>query len=246
LQRLLPSWIREGVLLPLGRVAPLGKRYHRALDNLLAERDDVARQLHWVAGLDPALKPALLSRELREAIRPGAPEAILAPFLGPVGAPSSVVHRLMALDMHTWLVDDVLTKMDKMSMAASVEARVPFLDHRLVEFVASLPLAVKLQHGAKTLLKHAVQPLVPPSTIRRRKHAFQVPLDQWLSGPLRGFVRDTLLDRRARSRGWFDAPVLERLLATNGARPPTDGQSVWTLLCLELWARAFLDGDRAR
>src|SRR6266516_5568182 len=246
LQRLLPSWVRQGVLLPLGRVAPLGRRYQRALDNLLAQRDDVTRQLHWVAGLDPALKPGLLSRELRDAIRPGGPEAVLAPFLGSVGVPAEVMQRLMALDMHTWRVDDVLTKMDKMSMAASVEARVPFLDHRLVEFVASLPLAVKLQHGAKTLLKHAVKPLVPPSTIRRRKHAFQVPLDQWLSGPLHGFARDTLLDRRARARGWFDAASVEKLLAPNGARPPTDGQSVWTLLCLELWARAFLDGDRAR
>jgi len=135
--------------------------------------------------------------------------------------------------------------MDKMSMAVSVEARVPFLDHRLVEFVASVPLAVKLRHGAKTLLKRAAAPLLPPSTIRRRKHAFQIPLGAWVSGPLAGFTRDILLDPRARARGWFDAKRVESLLRHDGRGPQRDGQSVWTLLCLELWAREFLDRDAA-
>jgi asparagine synthase (glutamine-hydrolysing) len=242
LQQLLPSWMRERVLLPLAQVAPLSSRYKTALDNLLAERDDVSRHLHWIAGLDPALKRELLSPGLRDAIPQGASEAVLAPYLGVAAHTSAeVVHRLMALDMHTWLVDDVLTKMDKMSMAVSVEARVPFLDHRLVEFVASVPLAVKLKHGAKTLLKRAAAPLLPPSTIRRRKHAFQIPLDQWVSGPLLGFTRDILLDPQARARGWFDAKRVEALLGHNGRAPSRDGQSVWTLLCLELWAREFLD-----
>jgi asparagine synthase (glutamine-hydrolysing) len=132
--------------------------------------------------------------------------------------------------------------MDRMSMAASVEARVPFLDHRLVEFVASLPLDVKLANlGTKTLLKRAMAPLLPRATVRRRKHAFQIPLDQWVAGPLRDFVHDTLLDKTARERGWIDTKKLEGLLGKNGTRPKIDGQSVWTLLTLELWARAFLD-----
>jgi asparagine synthase (glutamine-hydrolysing) len=149
----------------------------------------------------------------------------------------------MELDIKTWLVDDVLHKMDRMSMATSVEARVPFLDHRLVEFVASLPLRVKLANlGTKTLLKRAMAGLLPAATIRRRKHAFQIPLDQWVAGPLRDFVRDTLLDKRARERGWIDTARLEHLLERNGNVPAIDGQSTWTLLSLELWARAFLDG----
>jgi len=241
LQRLLPSWLRERILLPIGQVTPLSARYKTALDNLLAERDDVSRHLHWIAGLDPALKKELLSPALRDAIRPNGSEAVLAPYLGNAASTTEVVHRLMALDMHTWLVDDVLTKMDKMSMAVSVEARVPFLDHKLVEFVASVPLAVKLKHGAKTLLKRAAAPLLPASTVRRRKHAFQIPLGPWVSGPLAGFTRDILLDQRARARGWFDAKRVEALLGHNGRAPSRDGQSVWTLLCLELWAREFLD-----
>jgi asparagine synthase (glutamine-hydrolysing) len=160
----------------------------------------------------------------------------------------------MDLDFHTWLVDDVLHKMDRMSMAASVEARVPFLDHRLVEFVASLPLRVKLANlGTKTLLKRAMEPVLPATNLRRRKHAFQIPLDQWLAGPLHDFVRDVLLEKRARERGWIDTEKLERMLPVASATDQPsrgftpresarlDGQSAWTLLSLELWARAFLD-----
>jgi asparagine synthase (glutamine-hydrolysing) len=101
---------------------------------------------------------------------------------------------------------------------------------------------VKLANlGTKTLLKRAMAPLLPAAAIRRRKHAFQIPLDQWIAGPLRDFVRDTLLDKKARERGWIDTGRLETLLGTNGNRPQIDGQSVWTLMSLELWARAFLD-----
>jgi asparagine synthase (glutamine-hydrolysing) len=94
---------------------------------------------------------------------------------------------------------------------------------------------------------------LPPRTIRRRKHAFQIPLEPWLAGPLSGFVREILLDQRARARGWFDMKGVERLIgagngvaraASRSAEPRLqsgDPQSVWTLLCLELWAREFLD-----
>ena len=80
----------------------------------------------------------------------------------------------------------------------------------------------------------------PPA--QRRKHAFQIPLDQWLAGPLAGFVKEILLDARARRRGWFDTRRVEALLTCNGNGPAADGKSVWTLLCLELWVREFLDG----
>jgi len=132
-------------------------------------------------------------------------------------------------------------------MAASVEARVPFLDHRLVEFVASLPLEVKVKNvGTKRLLKRAMRAVVPRATLRRRKHAFQVPLDEWVFGSLRPFVSDTLLGRRARERGWLEPQRVEALLKPGATAHSRRGQSIWTLLCLELWARAFLDGDRSR
>ena len=248
LQQLLPPALRERILLPLGRLAPLSPRYRRALENVLAERDDVARHLRWIGAVDPELRRALLGPRLRGRVPAGAAEARIARYFGDGGRGSAdVLHRLMTLDMDTWLVDDILTKMDRMSMAASVEARVPFLDHRLVEFVASLPLEVKVKNvGTKRLLKRAMRAVVPRATLRRRKHAFQVPLDEWVSGSLRLFVSDTLLGRRARERGWLEPQHVEALLEPGATAHSRRGQSIWTLLCLELWARAFLDGDRSR
>lgn len=91
-------------------------------------------------------------------------------------------------------------------------------------FVAGVPLSIKLKHGPKTLLKRAAAPLLPSTTVQRRKHAFQIPLEPWLAGPLKGFVREILLDQRARSRGWFDMKGMEALLAPNGRS--ADGQSI--------------------
>ncbi len=248
LQRLLPAWVRERLLLPLGRHAPLSPRYKLALDNVLAERDDVSRHLHWIGAITPASRHELLSASLRDVSPPTRAEDRLAPYFADAkpGA-ADTFHRLMALDVDTWLVDDILTKMDKMSMAASVEARVPFLDHRLVEFVASLPLEVKVKNaGSKLLLKRAMRGIVPDATLRRRKHAFQVPLDEWVSGSLRDFVHDILLGRRARERGWLEPTRVEALLGNHAASAPRRGQAIWTLVCLELWARAFLDCDGRR
>ncbi len=248
LQRSLPAAVREGLVLPLTRLAPLSRRYLHALENVLAERDDVARHLHWIAAVEPGLRRELVGPTFASHAAAGVAEARLAAYFADGDRrPGDVLQRLMGLDMDTWLVDDVLTKMDKMSMAASVEARVPFLDHRLVEFLASLPLAIKAKGvGTKPLLKRAMRGVLPAATLRRRKHAFQVPLNQWVRGSLRDFVRDVLLDRRARERGWLDATRVETLLSSRDRPWARYGQSVWTLLCLELWARAFFDGDARR
>jgi len=115
-----------------------------------------------------------------------------------------------------------------------------------VSFVTSVALAVKLEHSAKTLLRRAVALLQPAATIRRRKHAFQVPLAELVARSLRGFVRETLVDRHARQRGWFVHEQAEKLLSPDAVRGVSYGQSGWTLLCLELWARSFLGGHSGR
>jgi asparagine synthase (glutamine-hydrolysing) len=130
-----------------------------------------------------------------------------------------------------------------MSMATSVEARVPFLDHHLVEFVAALPVSLKIRTlGTKQLLRHTMCDFLPPHTLARRKHAFLVPVDQWLRGPLRDFLRETLLTERARQRGWLDPTVVEAMVDAHRTGTASYGQQIWNLLCLELWARVFLDG----
>ena len=244
LQSLLPATFRERVLLPLGRLFPIGQRYRKGLENLLAERDTAARYMHWIANFDPTLKAQVIAPDLRAAVR-SRTEAPITAYLGTgMGvSPADLIHRLMALDMHTWLVDDILTKMDKMSMATSVEARVPFLDHHLVEFVAALPISLKVRTlGTKRLLRRAMADLLPPHTLARRKHAFLVPVDQWLRGPLSGFLRDVLHTRQIKKRGWFDPRQVEAMVDAHTKGITLYGQPLWNLLCLELWARAFLDG----
>lgn len=242
LQRILPASLRERVLLRLGQVLPIGPRFRKALENILAERDDASRHVRWVANFDPMLKNRVVSADLRAVLQDKA-EAQVAIYLnGEDGSLEDLVHRLISLDMHTWLVDDILTKMDKMSMATSVEARVPFLDHRLVEFMAVLPVPLKIRIlGTKRLLRRAMRGLLPPHTLARRKQAFSVPVDKWLQGPLHDFLRDILFSDRAKKRGWFNLAEIEAMVA-NHMRGGGHGQPLWNLLCLELWARAFLDG----
>jgi asparagine synthase (glutamine-hydrolysing) len=132
---------------------------------------------------------------------------------------------------------------DKMSMAASVEARVPFLDHELVEWTAALPVGVKLRNlRGKRLLRRAMRERLPRQTRTRRKQAFVVPTDEWFRGDLREFAGDLLLSRRLRERGWFNPPQITALLEAHWAGR-SHGQALWSLLCLELWARTFLDRE---
>lgn len=245
LQQLLPRALRERVLLPLGAALPIGPLYRRRMENLLGEWTDAERHVRWIANLGGDAKRELLTPALEGVLDQRAAEAMVERYLngGPAGA-AEIVHRLMMLDMKTWMVDDVLTKMDKMSMAASVEARVPFLDHQVVEFVTGLPSTVKVRNlGTKRLLKHVMRGQLPEATLRRRKHAFLVPVDAWLQGPLRGLVRDVLLDERVGRRGWFRPTRIRQMVANQEAGRGTSGQAVWNLLCLELWARIFLDKE---
>ncbi len=240
LERLLPAAFRRA-LLPLARVAPIDSRRRKALHNILGEADTAARHVKWIANFDAALKAQVLSPGL---LQPAAhAEGIARTYLG-ADAPglTDLVHRLMALDIHTWLVDDILAKMDKMSMAASIEARVPFLDHHLMEFMTALPVSVKVRtFGTKRLLRRAMRAILPPHTLTRRKQAFAVPVDEWLRGPLREFAGDVLISKTTRERGWLSPDGVHRLFDAHVRGDGSYGQPLWNLLCLELWARVFFD-----
>ncbi len=151
---------------------------------------------------------------------------------------------LQHLDLTRYLPLDVLTKVDRMSMAHSLEVRVPLLDHRLVEFAATLPLEDRLRgRSTKHLLKRALSGLVPEAILQRPKRGFAIPLGRWFQGPLRGFARDLLLSPHSFARDVFERPALERLLSG-----PSDGDlglKLWTVLSFELWCRAFLSGSPA-
>jgi len=152
----------------------------------------------------------------------------------------SLVNQMTYFDLKASL-PALLHVEDRTSMAASIESRVPLLDHRIVEFMASIPPNIKFAGGRmKHLFKEAVRSAVPPVIFERKdKMGFPTPLTQWTKGVARDFVRDTLLSTRARQRGLYDTAAVEKALANEHEF----GRVVWGLLCLELWHRIFIDRD---
>jgi asparagine synthase (glutamine-hydrolysing) len=135
-------------------------------------------------------------------------------------------------------------KQDQMSMSTSIESRVPFLDHVLVEFAARLPVQMKLSgFTTKRVLREAVRGLLPASILTRPKMGFPVPFAAWASGRWHEALRDVLLDRRTRERGITDAGAVRRLLDDHRAGTRRGGDAIWALVNLELWYRTFIDGD---
>jgi len=135
-------------------------------------------------------------------------------------------------------------KQDQMSMAASIESRVPFLDHKLVEFAASLPDQWKLSGWTtKRILRRAMKGVLPATILNRPKMGFPVPFSTWMRGQWNAVARDVLLDRRARERGVIDPAGVERLLADHASGRTDGGDRIWSLLNLELWYRTFIDKE---
>jgi asparagine synthase (glutamine-hydrolysing) len=154
----------------------------------------------------------------------------------------SLLSRLLYLNARTYLLDDLLPKMDRMSMAHGLETRSPFLDRPLAEYVATLPDDFKRSGGkGKVVLKKAVADLLPPAILKRKKHGFGVPLGSWFRGELRPLVEDTLLDR-PRLGGRLDTGVIRRLFDEHVQGRGDRGHQLWTLLTLELWMRKHAFG----
>ena len=154
-----------------------------------------------------------------------------------------MLDRLLYTDLKTYLVE-LLMKQDQMSMAASIESRVPFLDHKLVEYAATLPDEWKLNGWTtKRVLRESMKGLLPDSILNRPKMGFPVPFAHWTRGAWNGVAREVLLDRRSRERGLIDPQAVDRLLTDHAAGRTEGGDRIWSLLNLELWHRTFIDQE---
>ncbi len=155
-----------------------------------------------------------------------------------------VLDQMLYIDTKTWLPDDLLIKADKMTMANSLELRVPLLDHRLLEFSASLPPHYKLNgFTLKYIWKRALSKRVPGKILNRKKAGFPVPYESWLRNNLRDQVRAILTDRKTIERGYFQKATVEKLIDANNDCG-TYSKEVFSLVALELWQRMFLDGEQ--
>jgi len=188
-------------------------------------------------GFYPALQARLVGRD-------SGPDKSLDQVYDPYFQAVSHAHplnRMLYVDAKVWLPDDLLLKADKMTMANALELRVPFLDHKLVEFAAQLPISMKQNGGTgKVLLRRIMQDILPNSILHRPKKGFPVPMLAWLSGPLRQFTRETLLATDSACRRYFDPVVLQEIVG--GQETGADRQrELWTLLIFEFWHRIFIE-----
>ena len=208
----------------------------------LCQPDETSRLVNWFPLFNPDTKAALLTDDIKAILRRGSsPEQVFAACLARTDA-TDPLSRMLSLDTLLWLPDDLLARGDKTSMAASVEARVPLLDHTVVEFAAALPSHLKVRRLArKYLLRKVASRWLPREITHRRKQGFPVPLSVWFRQDARAFVRDLLSPAAVRRRGLFNPRYVETLLDRNDRGDNSCGPPLWALLNVELWYRLFID-----
>src|SRR5262245_11677540 len=256
LARYVPSWFRRQLLpgmmglvpaavfnLAFDYPAALGERgKQKVLDYVpltgLQTLPEAYR--HLISLFDSRDTPDLYSAEFAAAVRNGNHRANHALS---VGAAAPFLNHAIHLQFEHWLADDILTKQDKMSMAHGIEARVPFLDHELVEYVLRVPPRLKIRSGqTKLLLRKYAARVLPPAVTSRRKMPFYVPLDKYFSHPsFQQLMDDTLSENAVRNRGLFKPQAVERLRRSLHAGEFVYLKQAFSLMMLELWFRMAVD-----
>jgi len=233
--RKLPAAIRQGVLEPLCQLTGNGKlREYARLAALPLEKRYLG-----VPYNDSRYKQVLYTDDLWAAV--GTNDDPLAAYYYQTRE-SDALSRMLYNDLKTWLVDDLLIKADKMTMANSVELRVPFLDYRVVEYAASIPSHMKIRRGqGKWILKKAMRNRLPDEILDRTKMGFPTPLRLMLQEGLSGYVYDLLLSERSVNRAYFKSEAIETLIREHVTKKVDHHIVLWKLIVLEEWHRQFVD-----
>ena len=238
---ILPLGVRKPIFGLLGNVYPKADwapRVLRAKTTFQAlARDSVGAYFHSVSLMSDEMRAALFSPALRAQLGGYNAVEVLRRHAAHAGT-DDPLSLIQYLDLKTYLVGDILTKVDRASMAHALEVREPLLDHPLIEWLATLPSSLKLRRGeGKYLFKKALEPLLPEAILYRPKMGFAVPLASWFRGPLRQRVRDALLGSTLAQTGMFNASFLRRLVEQHqsGARDYSAG--IWSLLMFESFLR---------
>ena len=244
--RRMPALLREQAIEPLVNLLPSSelrrgrvrdvKRFLRA-----ASLPPVQRYLQWVSVMDVKTKSALYTEDFRRLVGGHDPAAILSPWFAQANG-KGLVDALLLTDTLTYLPNELLAKVDIATMAVSLEARSPFLDHHVIEFAASLPENLKLRGlTTKYILKQVLKKLLPAENLTRRKMGFGVPIGAWFRGQFQELLRDTLLTERFLNRGIFNARAIQQLIDAHTRGERDHGPQLYVLLMLELWYNRFID-----
>ncbi|PIE34626.1 asparagine synthase (glutamine-hydrolyzing) [candidate division KSB3 bacterium] len=229
-------------LLPVSRASAM-KEYFLLLKRFLAcqETSPMLRHISMMTCFSDDARQELYTKRFAKAYEPDVGQ--IEQFYKKTEHLDDLSRTLYA-DFHTYLPGDLLVKEDRMTMAASLEGRVPFLDHEFIEYVASLPSSLKAHNlTTKYIFKEAMRPLLPSAIIDRRKHGFAVPIGEWFKSDLKSYATEVFQDRKTTQRGYFRPEYIQSLLDEHQKGTQDFSPQLWSLLIFELWCREYLDGQ---
>jgi asparagine synthase (glutamine-hydrolysing) len=232
--RALPAIVRRGLVSPLVHALPFGFRRVKTAVATAGISDWRERYVRWFGALDRGQCDRLAGPVLNGSPVLGA----AVPF--DAAPDTSGLRRMLYFDQTSWLPDNLLERGDRMTMAASIEARVPFLDHRLAEYVSALPDALRVRgFSTKWILRQAGRQLIPKSIRKRPKVGFRVPVNEWFRGDMREFLLEHLATSSSLTRGYYNAAELDRILDEHLQGRQNHEKLLWMLLNLEIWHRTY-------
>lgn len=241
-----PAVLRKSILEQAVRLLPSSETKRSRIRDAkrfidAASLPKVGRYLRWVTVFDAGAKQDLYSAGFKSDTEITSATNFLQPWFAKANG-SGIVDASLLTDIMTYLPNDLLVKVDIATMANSLEARSPFLDHHVIEFAASLPEKYKLRGlTTKYLLKQMLKKLLPSENLERRKMGFGVPIGHWFRGELKSFLRETLFSDRAATRGIFKREVVQDMVERHVSHQRDFAHQLWTLLMLELWFERFID-----
>jgi asparagine synthase (glutamine-hydrolysing) len=238
----MPGWAGDGLVRAASSLP--GLRRPKLALNALVQKDEACRLVHWFPLFPTAEKARLLSKEMQSEISTlASAEGVFGEHLAKVDS-DVALNRMLYVDTKLWLPDDLLARGDKMSMAASLEARVPLLDHKLVEFAAALPPHMKIRRlTRKYLLRKVARKYLPPPILQRKKQGFPIPISGWIRKEAKEYISDLLSWETIRRRGVLDPDYVQGMLKQHIQGRADRGAQLWGLMQIELWMRQYLDAS---
>ena len=244
----LPGLLRGAMHPILNRIPPTEKkkglinRAKRFVEGMQLPPD--LEHTRWMIFLQEAEKPKLYSDDLQDVLNGSDSFEFIRSYFNRVNT-TDPLNRQLYVDIKSYLVDDILVKVDRMSMATSLETRVPFLDHRFVEFTATIPSRLKLQgKSTKYLLKKAMQGILPPEILNRGKEGFSIPIKNWLKTDLKSLMLEVLEPQKIKREGFFNANYVEQLKKEHLSGKKNHSHRLWSMMVFGIWQDLYLRGER--